>query len=559
MSDKSQNKLIRIIGDQITTVIVEMIKNCIGWSLIGDSTPDVAHKEQLSICVRIVGRGGLVSEHILACKEATSVTANGLFLIIIKAFELKGVSFEKLVAQTYDGASNMSGCYNGLQAIIKEKIGNHILYVHCYAHSLNLVLKDTVSDDNNVVTLFEKLESLHNLVNRSMKVHNMFDDAQKDSGLEVLSVKRLNTVRWSSRELCLKVFFKRYAVLMTVLQNLVEDSSFDSKKRAVATGLRNSFLRKDIIATACLFKEIFTITGSLNKYLQSVQMDFGSANSLVSGALSQLQRLRDEPHRVTEQLKKFKGLQWDVDKQRPCRNRDEGENPEVLWRKNTFDSILDQILTSLRWRFEQNKDIFSAISLFSPKNFPSILDNFSTSGELADSISAFCRNYNVNEDECGRELLSFAGTFKKFKSCYQIRRADDGDVEEETFNDDEDDGTALASKGDGEKIEEFTSNSFNRALEILANPAYHLVDAYPVLYKVYGTILAIPFTSCTAERTFSVLNRVKSRLRSTMEQDRLDALLLIAIEQQIANQLNRDAIIDMFGRSSDELSRLLIK
>ena len=198
----------------------------------------------------------------------------------------------------------------------------------------------------------------------------MFDDAQKDSGLEVLSGKRLNTVRWSSRELCLKVFFKRYAVLMTVLQNLVEDSSFDSKKRAVVTGLRDSFLRKDIIATACLFKEIFTITGPLNKYLQSVQMDFGSANSLVSGALSQLQRLRDEPHRVTEQLKKFKGLQWDVDKQRPCRNRDEGENPEVLWRKNTFYSILDQILTSLRWRFEQNKDIFSAISLFSPKNFP---------------------------------------------------------------------------------------------------------------------------------------------------------------------------------------------
>ena len=70
MSDKSQNQLIRIIGDQITTVIVEMIKNCIGWSLIVDSTPGVAHKEQLSICVRIVGRGGLVSEHILACKEA---------------------------------------------------------------------------------------------------------------------------------------------------------------------------------------------------------------------------------------------------------------------------------------------------------------------------------------------------------------------------------------------------------------------------------------------------------------------------------------------------------
>lgn len=46
---------------------------------------------------------------------------------------------EKLVAQTYDGASVMASDLNGVQAQIKEKIPE-AMFIHCYAHKLNLVL-----------------------------------------------------------------------------------------------------------------------------------------------------------------------------------------------------------------------------------------------------------------------------------------------------------------------------------------------------------------------------------------------------------------------------------
>ena len=81
LSNKSQNKLISIIGDQITNIIIEKIKDCNSWSLVVDSTPDVTHTEQLSICVRIVGKDGLVTEHIFACKEASHTTTSGLFSV----------------------------------------------------------------------------------------------------------------------------------------------------------------------------------------------------------------------------------------------------------------------------------------------------------------------------------------------------------------------------------------------------------------------------------------------------------------------------------------------
>lgn len=108
-------------------------------------------------------------------------------------------------------------------------------------------------------------------------------------------------------------------------------------------------------------------------------------------------------------------------------------------------------------------------------------------------------------------------------------------------------------------LEKFSSNLYFDALEILANPTYHLIDAYPHLYIAYGKILAIPFTSCTPERTFSVLKRIKNRLRSTMDQERLESLMLIAIEPNIVDTLNVDSIINLFGSTSAELASILLK
>lgn len=96
--------------------------------------------------------------HLLSCQRATGTKANELYNAMMTTFELQGVTFEKLVAQTYDGASNMSGCYNGLQALVKQHVGNPVVFVHCSAHTLNLVLSDAAGVAINVISLFGNLE-----------------------------------------------------------------------------------------------------------------------------------------------------------------------------------------------------------------------------------------------------------------------------------------------------------------------------------------------------------------------------------------------------------------
>ena len=71
--------------------------------------------------------------------------------------------------------------------------------------------------------------------------------------------------------------------------------------------------------------------------------------------------------------------------------------------------------------------------------------------------------------------------------------------------------------------------------------------------------MAIPVSSCTTERTFSVLKRVKSQLRTSMLQERLESLQLMAVEKRIVAFIDKNSIIDAFGKSSPQLSKLLIE
>ena len=66
---------------------------------------------------------------------------------------------------------------------------------------------------------------------------------------------------------------------------------------------------------------------------------------------------------------------------------------------------------------------------------------------------------------------------------------------------------------------------------------------------MYGIISAIPISSCTAERSFSALKRVKTRLRSTMVQERLEGLLLLSVERKTLLILTKESIIDSSSSS----------
>ena len=84
-----------------------------------------------------------------------------------------------------------------------------------------------------------------------------------------------------------------------------------------------------------------------------------------------------------------------------------------------------------------------------------------------------------------------------------------------------------------------------------------LHEVLPVFYRVCSILATIPATSCSAERSFSGLRRVKTYLRSTMGQERLSSIALICIERAYTNRTlenDMDSIIDIFGKQNNRVS-----
>ncbi|KAL4107159.1 hypothetical protein QTP88_017544 [Uroleucon formosanum] len=65
-----------------------------------------------------------------------------------------------------------------------------------------------------------------------------------------------------------------------------------------------------------------------------------------------------------------------------------------------------------------------------------------------------------------------------------------------------------------------------------------LIDVFPNVYIALRLYLTIPLTNCEAERSFSKLALIKNRLRSTQIEDRLNALTIMSIENDICKKLS---------------------
>ena len=74
-----------------------------------------------------------------------------------------------------------------------------------------------------------------------------------------------------------------------------------------------------------------------------------------------------------------------------------------------------------------------------------------------------------------------------------------------------------------------------------------LDEVFPNVTTALRILLTVPITVASAERSFSKLKLIKTFLRSTMREDRLESLALISIEHEIAATLEYGTLIDSFS------------
>ena len=83
-----------------------------------------------------------------------------------------------------------------------------------------------------------------------------------------------------------------------------------------------------------------------------------------------------------------------------------------------------------------------------------------------------------------------------------------------------------------------------------------LRDLLPDLTQLVRLMMTVPATSCSSERSFSLLRRLKSYLRANISQVKLNYAAVSATYAEEVNDLDLDEIIAEFTRRSTQRQRL---
>ncbi|KAF3837719.1 hypothetical protein F7725_009487 [Dissostichus mawsoni] len=169
LSPQTQNEIISLLSKKVQdTIITTDIQNAEFYSIIMDTTQDISKVDQLSQVFRYVTIANdengnptevKINESFLGFHAVTDQTAAGLEREILESMERKGILLGKCRGQGYDGASNMSGVYSGVQKRIRDKEPNAV-YIHCAAHNLNLVLNDACQNIPEIKDFYDTVERL---------------------------------------------------------------------------------------------------------------------------------------------------------------------------------------------------------------------------------------------------------------------------------------------------------------------------------------------------------------------------------------------------------------
>lgn len=500
-SPEIQNELINICASQVKNQLLEDCRSCPYYAIMVDEATDKSTKEQLSFCVRFVDGSCEVREEFLGFVECESIKGVALCAKIVEFLQEANLDILKIRAQCYDGASNMSGKFRGLQALIRER-SPHANYVHCKSHCLNLSLVHS-SNIPCVRTMMSTVQDISFLFDYSAKRLFAFQDelsrdvATQEEMNQRTKVRKLCETRWSSRADALETFKNAFPVVVHALETLQADNDEKAGQYLAA------ILRFEFIIALLVAEHILSSTVPLTNLLQKQDNDLLHAVSETRVVIKLCNDERADQYVWDALYDKAVNVSADFNIQ-PSMPRRAGRqqhraNPDVqtvsdYYRVTLYNVFLDHLVQEMETRILGNEDRYCAQHLL-PSKLADLRENM-----LPTIYAAFAP-----------DLLQTYETFKSEIARWRVKWS----------------------------ITDIRASRLHDTLQQTCK------DLYPCICTIIGVLLTMPPTSATCERSFSGMKRIKNYLRTTMTSDRLSSLALIHVHKDM--NINVDRVINVFA------------
>ena len=140
LSPAIQNEFISILGQHVLEKVIEEVQEAKYYLIIFDSTPDLAHDDQMSQVLRYVKFSGgnvEVKETFLCFIKCEKKGAEALTNLILDKLKEDNLDVQDMWGVGYDNAATMAGVHSGVQRRILD-VNTLVIYIPYNNHSLDL-------------------------------------------------------------------------------------------------------------------------------------------------------------------------------------------------------------------------------------------------------------------------------------------------------------------------------------------------------------------------------------------------------------------------------------
>ena len=499
-----QNEMLRLISHEVVRGLVAELHSDgqpTYFSVIVDGTQDVNGLEQESICLRYVDDDLQVHEEFLGFFQCASTTGADLAAMVKDALRRLNIPMASLRGMAFDGAANMSGRERGAQAILRET-QPAALFVHCGAHCTNLVARDSCDASPVVKSALACVNELGCLFSESGKLRQRYVTVCIDADVTSQKLRPLCPTRWTVRLAAVDAVLDRYDEITTTLEELAAGSSHLSAR---AAGLHAQLCRGVTLVALHIVRAVLAPLDRLSRELQGSSCTVSALLESVRMTVKLLREQRESAEQVVQDLLTL------AEKS----NCEEVALPRKKRRTSRYDGT-------------------------APSHHPGSLNEYLRAEYLM-----------VLDTACAQlqERFNQEGVHEHGKMERLLLTAPDATTMKELIADSPWAGDlSPADLAPDLKVLFRTKKpqSLADAVKTVVGMEKAAQRMVPRAVRLLRLLLCLPASSATAERSFSALRRLKTWLRATMTQTRLNSVAVCHVHRKRVADVDTDRVAAAF-------------
>ena len=466
------------------------------------------------VCLRLVDPQLETHEDFVGIHNADDMTTDTI--VHIKDTVLRmNLSMSMCRAQCYDGASNMKKVAREIKLVEPRA-----LYLHCYGHSLNLAVSNTFKRIKIMSDVMDHALEICKLLKFSPRRDGIFHKLKEEMSPLVPGLCNLCPTRWTVHASSLESIRLTYETLEATWEEavtVVRESEVKARINGVAAIMRTF----DFLYGLMLAENILKHTDNLSKTLQTSSMSAFEARSLSLMCITVLEKMRTDSCfdqfwplvEMTRQSLDISEPALPRQRKRPRRYA-EGDaepyyptEPKPYYRQMYLEAI-DTAITTINDRFNQvDYGIYAKMEhlLLLAAN------NYSYSDVLKDVIELYKDDFDKSELELQLQIL--------------------GQMEIECA------GNSLMFR------------DIHKHVQCLSSAQQILISQ---MVKLVMFVLLMPATNAVSERTASAMHRLKTYLRTSMTQTRLNNVMVIHIHKHLTDSINHTQELNEFVSANND-------